>query len=401
MRLAIPFVLAAIGASLAVAPCVWAKKARTVSKPKAAPAAKASRVKTLAVKIPVVTPAVKVLSAPLDFDGQRVALGATRVDTLDELRDGGRDWIGKVVEVRGQVKGLFGGAGAQSVLLQLPDGQTQVVSAPADFASSPCAQVGSWMRALCRVQDSSGHDVVLKLVRATDQPEKALFEGASDDTSVVIVPRQALGAPPPGDVMIAPEANLPTPEVDLSASPASGAPSKRGAKPVAAPRANAFYGFDNASRAAFKSLAMRTNPRLSDESADTIAFSLLEASQAQGLDPRFLAAVVQVESRFNPYAVSGAGAMGLGQLMPFNLRPLGVQDAFDSRQNLHGAARLLRQNLNVYARDRNGTMLAVAAYHAGVGAVNRAGRAIPKATTQRYVWKVYYAYRALAPELFR
>ncbi len=398
MRLTIPFVLAALCASSLGAHSVWAQKAKAASKPKAAPAAKASRVKTRAAKVPLSkTLGAKVANAPLDFDGQRKALGATRVDTLDELRDGGRDWIGKTVEVRGQVKGLFGG-GTQSVLLELPDGQTQVVNAPPDFSSSPCAQVGSWMRALCRVEGASGRDVVLKLVRATDQPEKALFDGESDDTSVAALPREAPGAPPPGDVVIAPEVELPA---SPDSSPASVPTSKRGAKPVAAPRANPFYGFDDASRAAFKSLAMRTNPRLSDESADTIAFSLLEASQAQGLDPRFLAAVVQVESRFNPYAVSGAGAMGLGQLMPFNLRPLGVEDAFDARQNLHGAARLLRQNLNVYARDRNGTMLAVAAYHAGVGAVNRAGRAIPKATTQRYVWKVYYAYRALAPELFR
>ena len=93
--------------------------------------------------------------------------------------------------------------------------------------------------------------------------------------------------------------------------------------------------------------------------------------------------------------------MGLGQLMPFNLKPLGVKNAWDPQDNLLGSAKLLRQNLNVYAKQKDGTLLAVAAYHAGVGAVNRAGMKVPKATTQRYVWKVYYAYRALAPELFR
>jgi soluble lytic murein transglycosylase-like protein len=403
MRQAIPFVLAA---SCAAPLCV---RAQTKAATRPAPPSKTRKKAATRAKKPVQAraPQPKAVPAPLDFDGQKALLGAIRVDTLDELRDGGRNWAGKTVEVRGEVKGLFGGNGAQSVLLQLPDGQTQLINASPDFASSPCAHVGNWMRALCRVQSKTG-GVVLDLVRATDQPEKALFEGASEDTAPAPLRRDVPGAPPPDDVLITPEANLP--EAPASAAPSrfpvsspssAPRPTPRRAPVAATPRANAFYGFDDSSRAAFKALAMRNNPRLSAESADSIAFSLLEAAQAQGLDPRFLAAVVQVESGFNPYCVSSAGALGLGQLMPFNLRPLGVQDGFDARQNLHGTARLLRQNLNIYARDRNGTMLAVAAYHAGVGAVNRAGRAIPKATTQRYVWKVYYAYRALAPELFR
>jgi soluble lytic murein transglycosylase-like protein len=110
---------------------------------------------------------------------------------------------------------------------------------------------------------------------------------------------------------------------------------------------------------------------------------------------------VKVESSFDPYCLSSSGAMGLGQLMPFNLRPLGVANAWDPMQNLHGSAKMLRQNLNTFAGQRDGTLLAVAAYHAGVGAVNRAGKQVPqRASTQKYVWKVYYAYRALAPELF-
>jgi len=360
---------------------------------------------------------------PLSFDEQRAASGATRIDTLDELRDGKSALSGKVVEVRGQIKGLFGGGGGQTLLLQLPDGQSQTISASSQsgFAASPCAHVGNWMRALCRVEGSAGNEVSLDLLRVTDQPEHALFSGAGDDTSPMVAPRSVPGAPPPAEVLLAPDADLSvTPSSSLSPSgtlapsgTVENVPDSQGQTPASqsnpspaktnrrAPRANALFGFDDVSRAGFKSLAQRFNPRLSDESADAISVSLLEAAQSQSLDPRFLAAVVQVESRFDPYAVSSAGALGLGQLMPFNCRTLGVRDGFDVRQNLYGSARLLRQNLNIYSRDRNGTMLAVAAYHAGVGAVNRAGRAIPKATTERYVWKVYYAYRAMAPELFR
>ncbi|BCM89288.1 membrane-bound lytic murein transglycosylase F [Abditibacteriota bacterium] len=347
-----------------------------------------------------------------DFETQKKTLEAARIDTIDELHDQGNALVGKTVELRGVVKGIFGGGQALSILLELPDGQTQVVAATPSFKTSPAGRAGTWVRLLCHVQGTVGIDTILQLINVTSQRDAVLFDGPNDDTSAVLdLPQNVPGAPPPSDVIVNPssiDGVIIGPEVDLPPAPPSAAtrsaPVTIAPRPQtrqATPRANAFYGFDDSSRAAFRSLAMRNNPRLDSDSADNIADCLLEAAKAQSLDPRFLAAIVQVESQFNPYAVSGAGAMGLGQLMPFNLRPLGVANAWDPRQNLHGAAKLLRQNLNVYARDNNGTMLAVAAYHAGVGAVNRAGRAIPKATTQKYVWKVYYAYRALAPELFR
>lgn len=337
-------------------------------------------------------------TAPPDYETQLKTLQAPRVDTLDELRDGGRGLVGKTVELRGTIKGAFGGAEAFSVLLELANGQTQLLEVGPMWKDSPLVRVGAWARVLCKIQASVGTELLLQLVNATDQQEAQLFADDAPGPDLIRVPRDVPGAPPPSDILIAPEVNLPA--SPTSSPPLPVAPSVR-VQPRPQPRSNAFYGFDDVSRNAFGALARRHNPRLDDEGADAIAVSLLEAAQSQNLDPRFLAAVVQVESRFNPYAVSSAGAMGLGQLMPFNLRSLGVQNAWDVRQNLRGAAKLLRQNLNVYARDPNGTMLAVAAYHAGVGAVNRAGKAIPKATTQRYVWKVYYAYRALAPELFR
>ena len=166
------------------------------------------------------------------------------------------------------------------------------------------------------------------------------------------------------------------------------------------PSTNPFYGFTDAHRANYRAFIRRTNPKISEALAHEIAGAILNAAQTHNLDPRFLCAVVQVESTFDPTCLSSSGAMGLGQLMPFNLKPLGVKNAWDPTDNLLGSAKLLRRNLDTYSKQKDGTLLAVAAYHAGVGAVNRAGLKVPKATTQRYVWKVYYAYRALAPELF-
>lgn len=85
-----------------------------------------------------------------------------------------------------------------------------------------------------------------------------------------------------------------------------------------------------------------------------------------------LDALIWTESRYNPFAVSGAGAAGLGQLMPRTARDLGVSNRFNPRESVWASARYLRQLL-----DKFGMLeLAVAAYNAGPSAVERA-RGIP------------------------
>lgn len=109
------------------------------------------------------------------------------------------------------------------------------------------------------------------------------------------------------------------------------------------------------------------------------------AAEAQyGLPTGLLDALIWTESRYNPFAVSGAGAAGLGQLMPATARELGVANRFDPRANLWATARYLRQLL-----DKFGVVhLAVAAYNAGPGAVERAGGIPLNGETPSYVRKV-------------
>lgn len=111
----------------------------------------------------------------------------------------------------------------------------------------------------------------------------------------------------------------------------------------------------------------------------------VHAAEAQyGLPIGLLDALIWTESRYNPFAVSGAGAAGLGQLMPGTARDLGVADRFDPRANLWAAARYLRQLL-----DKFGVVhLAVAAYNAGPGAVERAGGIPLNGETPSYVRNV-------------
>ena len=134
-----------------------------------------------------------------------------------------------------------------------------------------------------------------------------------------------------------------------------------------------------------------------------LAISSIASTQANGplnnmirhaalkynVDPVLLTSLISQESSFNQNAVSPAGAIGYGQLMPDTAAELGV-DPYDPAQNLDGSARYLRQML-----DSNGgnVKLALAAYNAGQGAVNQYGGIPPYTETQDYVYSVMNGYR--------
>jgi len=102
------------------------------------------------------------------------------------------------------------------------------------------------------------------------------------------------------------------------------------------------------------------------------------------VEPSLVDSVIQVESNYNPYAVSPKGAMGLMQLIPATARRFGVTDAFDAQDNLEGGIKYLKHLQQLYADDR----LALAAYNAGEGAVAKYGSVPPYTETQNYVTEV-------------
>lgn len=117
-----------------------------------------------------------------------------------------------------------------------------------------------------------------------------------------------------------------------------------------------------------------------------------ELSLRYGLDPSLVKAVVEVESNFDPLAVSPKGAMGLMQLMPSTARLLGVSNPFDPKENLEAGIRYLK---NLLERFNYELHLALAAYNAGPELVSTLGNIPPFAETRQYVRRVLERYQQL------
>lgn len=107
-----------------------------------------------------------------------------------------------------------------------------------------------------------------------------------------------------------------------------------------------------------------------------------ENSQQQGVDPDLIRGVIAQESGGRPCAVSWKGAQGLMQLMPTTADEFGVTDPFDPRQSVEAGAKLLKQLLTKYNND---VSLALAAYNAGEGRVDKDGAVPQIRETQNYV----------------
>lgn len=122
-----------------------------------------------------------------------------------------------------------------------------------------------------------------------------------------------------------------------------------------------------------------------DIAVDSLESIFAGAAKEFGINENFLKAVAKAESGFDPDAVSGCGAQGIMQLMPFTSESYGVTDPFDAKQNIYAGAQLLSELLDNY--NGNAT-LALAAYNAGSGSVQKYGGVPPYDETVNYINKI-------------
>jgi soluble lytic murein transglycosylase-like protein len=116
---------------------------------------------------------------------------------------------------------------------------------------------------------------------------------------------------------------------------------------------------------------------------------IYHAGERQGVDPRFIHAVIKQESRYNPKAVSGVGAQGLMQMMPATAKRFGLKDPFDAAANVEAGTKYLKFLLKRFNGD---VSLALAGYNAGEGSVDKYKGVPPYSETQNYVKKISATY---------
>jgi soluble lytic murein transglycosylase-like protein len=135
------------------------------------------------------------------------------------------------------------------------------------------------------------------------------------------------------------------------------------------------------------------DPRLMKKNLDKWDSLILRAGDLYQVNPALIKAIILVESGMNPRAKSPAGARGLMQLMPATAKGLGVKDSYDPQDNVFGGSAYIRKMLNRFGSHR----LALAAYNAGPGNVDKYKGVPPFRETRLYVDLVmkYYAHFAV------
>ena len=286
----------------------------------------------------------------------------------------------RVVELQGVVKGCFDIAGSKTLVFERTDGDSLSI----DAKSVPDWLVGNNVPARLMVQASRSEP---------GQSLKATLLAAAPEARIRSVEEEYWRK----ESLKRVEVTTKEPPAPMGNAVLYG-PIGRGAKATSASRGVNWRLPGSEATPLYARFIKNHNRKLSNEQAYEIAQCVVGFSLRFGVDARLVMAVLITESDFNPSETSNKGAMGLGQLMPVNVRELGLNNGYDTEQNLYGTVKLLRGHLEDYVgkhSDFDALVLALAAYNAGPNAVKRHGGVPPYRETQNYVRKVINTYRKL------
>lgn len=307
-------------------------------------------------------------------------------------------FAGKVIELAGSVSGSIQRADSVSFLITLDESaKTLMLAAPAADSRMIVAGVSARLRVLARVVEKSQTNAVAldALALAYDNEVTAREQQAAARAAALAKQREEQlrrlrERPAPLSV----QSRGYTARSTSSYVPTG--PISKLAATYLAPEAQRIY-------PAYAAFVSKWNRRLTATQVDEITTALLYFAHKHRVDPRLIVALIIAESDFRPYTTSHKGAMGLGQVMPYEAKAYGLSNPYDPIQNIRASVNMLRQRLDKYQEPGtpSGLMtlrqieLAFAAYNAGSGAVRKYGGVPPYRETQAYVRRVISTYLRL------
>ncbi|MHB1000986.1 MAG: lytic transglycosylase domain-containing protein [Armatimonadota bacterium] len=310
-------------------------------------------------------PAISSTAAPLTADqflAQKKKAGAVS-PVLSSLRSDPAEYADKIIELTGTVNGMVTSSDSVSFILTC-NGETLLMTAGPELPV--CVTDSAKIRALVKVNGQTSGLPQFQLQAAAYD-----YEIAAREKELAPKPKAVAKTPVKGKG-----------NADLTKNAFINARQSNATR--LSSRAMQIYN-------PYKAAIARFNPRLTEQQLDSITKGILAFSERYGIDPRLVVALILAESGFRPNATSRAGAMGLGQLMPGTARGMGVNNAYDTTQNIEASVKLIRGHLGKYGD----LALALSAYNAGPGAVKKYNGIPPYRETQNYVRKVSEIYKAL------
>ena len=294
--------------------------------------------------------------------------------SVSNLKSDPQDYIGKIFEIRGNLKGVIKSSGGDIIMICGKDGAFQIKT-----DKSPIENPGPELACLVKIGKGSVQSLSdLDLVACTYGVDLQRIEDNWQESAI----RK--------DVARA-----------CRQRTASVAKSKKEISRGNASRFAQHFDMEDIVRA-YRHAIKGFNSKLTDSEADKIARSIIGFSAKYKLDPRLVCAVILAESHFRIGATSRVGAQGLGQLMPSTAAGLGVDNAYDPVQNIYGSVRYIKGMLDRMTGHKdwneltwNDIAITLAAYNAGPGAVKRHGGVPPYRETQNYVRRVTSIYKKL------